>query len=769
MELPKTNCEFHRWSCWLRSWQARTNAQHHEKVRSLSWAQRQNKKELWNNQIDMNTPNGQESQCTLFRRKGWRQLLKTLPGKKKNRHWKKPPWTWKTRQTKRWWKTNMITALVAEQTVRPTHHGPSTARPKWHSLRSSATTEARATRAICRLRLFWNRKRQTVCSHVQHGWTCSCCRMDWSSSSFLGSFWAFCHCLLRMYVRLEPRKSSAGSKWAIGCQLESLQPRESSFHPLRISRFQSSYSTLHYRTGHSAPTKAPRSSLLERSKAFAAGPSTAVSARATVLPQCPAPGWPVSTQWQRRETWDAVIKFTPTCPSLGQTHEVPLGEPSSCDGRPSSSWWSSGPVKKQLADTVRTPAHHRDVERKNATRRKTKEQLDGNSWHAHAWLCVSVCAFRWQRRLMANLMMKMHNRSEATTSQTALRTHVSERMLCTAQFRRYGAFAEEWCSVACVSLSHTHIKPWKLGHHNTEYWRSPCVPHKLSLQKDINWTEHAETSNRDASGHGTAPPTLHSTTRYIIRAPSAYTPKKPPPQRRLLTSAFSPNHHAPKKPDRSTRTLWPHGNPTHMADLAWQPAPHVANQTKGLTWKWTTHLLVHNFSGWEEKKKRRPRPRPGPWKMRECKNGKTSGEKWKTGNKTWTKGNKDKGNTKGQTWRNGVEVETWEVKRKGGERRKVLKNFCVLKKKRRKRRQAAAHMQKKKTVGILGLTTWKTCRCWGPPQTAATELPRFVFDTSSVLASFFEKCTCFQRQKFAPRALRPAATNFCRFYFRFCF
>ena len=122
------------------------------------------------------------------------------------------------------------------------------------------------------------------------------CRMDRSSSSFLGSFWAVRHCLLRMYVRLEPRKSSAGSKWAIGCQLESLQPRESSFHPLRISRFQSSYSTLHYRTGHSAPTKAPRSSLLERSKAFAAGPSTAVSARATVLPQCPAPGWPVSTQ-----------------------------------------------------------------------------------------------------------------------------------------------------------------------------------------------------------------------------------------------------------------------------------------------------------------------------------------------------------------------------------------------------------------------------------------------------------------------------------------
>ena len=70
--------------------------------------------------------------------------------------------------------------------------------------------------------------------------------MDRSSCSSLGSFWAVRPCLLRAYtvwnlgnLQLDQSGPSAVSSKASN--------RESSFHPLPIFRFQSSYRALHYR------------------------------------------------------------------------------------------------------------------------------------------------------------------------------------------------------------------------------------------------------------------------------------------------------------------------------------------------------------------------------------------------------------------------------------------------------------------------------------------------------------------------------------------
>ena len=88
--------------------------------------------------------------------------------------------------------SNIITAFVADQTVRPTHLGP----------RQLLVTP-------CALR---RQQRDAV--------------MDRASCDDLGSRWAVRRHLLRMYIRLQPRKSEVRSSWTIGCQLESLQPRD---------------------------------------------------------------------------------------------------------------------------------------------------------------------------------------------------------------------------------------------------------------------------------------------------------------------------------------------------------------------------------------------------------------------------------------------------------------------------------------------------------------------------------------------------------------
>ena len=171
------------------------------------------------------------------------------------------------------------------------------------------------------------------------------------------------------------------------------------------------------------------------------------------------------------------------------------------------------------------------------------------------------------------------------------------------------------------------IAPQESGDNSTEQGGMPKPQKERDRRKKRPLSPHADRTN-----HPTA----------LKHLP--HTRTKPPAQ----------HHHVPKKPDRSACALWPHGNPTHMADLAWQFAPFVAHQTHGFARKWTTYLQVNNVSlvGREQEEKRRPRPR-------ECKN-----------DKTLTKGNRDKGKTKGQTWENGVKVKTWEKGKRTGEKEK---------------------------------------------------------------------------------------------------
>ena len=185
---------------------------------------------------------------------------------------------------------------MAGQTVRPTHRGPrqllvlngtpcALRRQRRHGPQGQSVAFG-SFETVC--------KGQTLCSNIEElavdaVWT----GLLVASSGPFGPFVTVC------FVRTPSGTSEIFSWFKVDHRLSARKPptERAAFTHFEFSVF--SLHTARCITGQDIPhqQKAPRSSsLLDRSKACAAGPSTAQSVRATVRPQSPAPGWPVSTQ-----------------------------------------------------------------------------------------------------------------------------------------------------------------------------------------------------------------------------------------------------------------------------------------------------------------------------------------------------------------------------------------------------------------------------------------------------------------------------------------
>ena len=213
------------------------------------------------------------------------------------------------------------------------------------------------------------------------------------------------------------------------------------------------------------------------------------------------------------------------------------------------------------------------------------------------------------------------------------------------------------------SMEHTICEPNTMEAHGT---RDTNAQHTSPLKKNCPARKRRQfnRARRDAKTPKSARQTkktalvTHTLTKQTTLQRSSISRvhgQRPPAQRRPVNWALYPQTTMYRRSPTDPRVRCDHTEIPHTStDLAWQPAPNVANQTHGFARKWTTYLQVNNVSlvGREQEEKRRPRPR-------ECKN-----------DKTLDKGNRDKGKTKGQTWENGVKVKTWEKGKRTGEKEK---------------------------------------------------------------------------------------------------